>query len=451
MNKIDLHLHTTASDGSYTPEELVQRAAKKGLQTIAITDHDTVAGVVPALVAAKELDLEVVPGVEFTTYIGQQEVHILGYYFDYLDQDLLLRFTELQNARKNRGQKIVKKLNQLGVDLKWKEVIEVAGSGAVGRPHIARAMVNQGHVAKVSDAFDHYIGDWGPAYVPKTALEPKEAVDIIHQAGGVAVLAHPGHLGDDQLVMEIIEAGVDGLEAYYLTHNEQQVEKYVKLATRYDLLTTGGSDCHGPKVKEGILLGTVEVPDHVIPDLKSCYRNRQQVELINFNKYLKLYPQTSGLYPQQLQELGTAYHQKGYLTKEELYDLAYLNSTRSAYHIKKNGADRIKQITELVYQLDDEFSQLSLLTSLLGVGIPTASAILTCLDEDQHCVIDTRVWATLYQMGYFKEEKESFVADDYIKIIDIVRRLAEETELSTAEIGYALFAYDVEHREGNLH
>ncbi|MBM7623005.1 PHP domain-containing protein [Sporohalobacter salinus] len=451
MKKVDLHLHTTASDGSYTPEELVEKAVEMGLETIAVSDHDTVAGIGPALAAAKGVDLEVVSGVELTTYVGQEEVHILGYCFDYLDQDLLVELNKLKEARKNRGKKIVEKLNKLGLDLEWEKVTEVAGSGAVGRPHIARALVNEGYVDDISAAFDNYIADQGPAYVPKTQLTPKEAIEIINKAGGIAVLAHPGHLSTNELVIEIIESGIDGIEAYYSGHDEEETEKYIKLATRYDLLITGGSDCHGPKIKEGILLGTVDIPRQVVDNLKSTYRDIHDITLIDFEKYLNLYPETSGLYPDKLQEIGDKYHDKGYLTKEELHNLAYLNSTRSSYHVKKNSPDRIKKITEIAYNLTDEFSQLTLLTGLLGVGIPTASAILTSLDENNHTVIDTRVWATLYHMGYFDKEKESFNADDYIRIINIVRRLANKTGLTTAEIGYALFAYDVEHRKGTLH
>lgn len=139
------------------------------------------------------------------------------------------------------------------------------------------------------------------------------------------------------------------------------------------------------------------------------------------------------------------------MTRTELYELAHLNSTRSSYHVKKNPVERVEKVTEIVYGIDDVFSKIVLLNSLKGVGTPTASAILTSLDDKRNCVIDTRVWATLYYMGYFKKEKEHFEPDDYILIIKIVRELAKEEEMTTAEIGYALFAYDVVHREGNLH
>lgn len=176
-----------------------------------------------------------------------------------------------------------------------------------------------------------------------------------------------------------------------------------------------------------------------------------KIKIIDFEKYLNEYDQTTGLYPQELMKIGEEYHAKAYLTKNELYQLAHLNSTRSSYHVKKNPASRVEKVTEAAYQLDDDFCRLALYTSLMGIGIPTASAILTALNPEKHCVIDTRVWATLYNLGYFDKEKESFKAEDYLKIIKIVREMAANSKLSTAEIGYALFAYDVVNREGNLH
>lgn len=176
-----------------------------------------------------------------------------------------------------------------------------------------------------------------------------------------------------------------------------------------------------------------------------------KINIIDFEKYLKKYDETTGLYPEKLMEIGQKYDNKGYLTKTELYQLAHLNSTRSSYHVKKNPADRVKKVTKAAYELDDDFCRLALYTSLMGIGIPTASAVLTSLNSKKHCVIDTRVWASLYHLNYFEKEKESFKADDYLKIINIVRKMASEVDYSPAEIGYALFAYDVINREGNLH
>ncbi len=175
------------------------------------------------------------------------------------------------------------------------------------------------------------------------------------------------------------------------------------------------------------------------------------IKKIDFKKYLEKYPETSGLYPQKLLEIGKRYHNLGFMKREHLYELAHLNSTRSSYHVKKNPEKRVKEVTKIAYSIDHEFSKIVLYNSLKGVGTPTASAILTSLNPNNHCVIDTRVWATLYNMGYFDKEKESFNPDDYIKIIKIVRELAKNSDLSVSEIGYALFSYDVIHREGTLH
>ncbi len=175
------------------------------------------------------------------------------------------------------------------------------------------------------------------------------------------------------------------------------------------------------------------------------------MELIDFEKYLAIYPDTAGLYPDKLKKIGDEYHEKGYLTREELYQLAHLNSTRSSYHVKKNDKGLVIEVSKTAYELESEFCKLALYNSLKGIGTPTASAILTSLDDERHCVIDTRVWATLYRLGYFEGEKERFEAQDYLKIIEIVRQMSQETGFKVADIGYALFAYDVEHREGNLH
>lgn len=175
------------------------------------------------------------------------------------------------------------------------------------------------------------------------------------------------------------------------------------------------------------------------------------IKTINYSKYLAAYDNTTGLYPDKLQELGEKYHKKGYLTKKGLFELAHLNSTRSSYHVKKNPAQRVKKVTGAAYNLEDDFCRLALYTALKGIGVPTASAILTALENQKHCVIDTRVWATLWRLGYFEKEKESFKIDDYLTIIEIIRKMAAESNYKTAEIGYALFAYDVIHREGNLH
>ena len=266
--KIDLHLHTSASDGSFTPAELVTEAEKKGLSVIAVTDHDTVDGVKPALDAAKNKEVEVIPGIEFTTYIQEQRVDILGYNIDYKNDTLLAMTNKLQNDRQIRAQRILDKLSTLDVELNFDNLKELAGETGVGRPHIARLMVKEGYVEDMQQAFDNYLEDGGPAYVPKYKLKPADAVELIIEAGGQAVLAHPGVIEDRKLVQELIQIdGLVGIEAYYSTHTNSERDYYLKLAQKNGLFVTGGSDCHGPANEDKYLIGTVDVPYKLINNL----------------------------------------------------------------------------------------------------------------------------------------------------------------------------------------
>ncbi|MGM0501994.1 MAG: PHP domain-containing protein [Bacillota bacterium] len=266
--KIDLHLHTTASDGSFTPAELVAAAEEKGLAAIAITDHDTVAGIEAALSVAADKQIKVIPAIELTTYQAGQRIDILGYNIDYKNQDLLEMTERLQNARQIRAKEIIDKLADLGVELNFSKLQELAGATGIGRPHIARLMVEEGYVENMQQAFDDYLEDGGPAYVPKYKLKPREAVNLIKQAGGKAVLAHPGEIDDLELVKQLIQIeGLQGLEAYYSKHSEQETRYYIDLAQENNLFVTGGSDCHGPANEDKYLLGTVDVPYKLIHNL----------------------------------------------------------------------------------------------------------------------------------------------------------------------------------------
>ena len=270
MSKVDLHLHTTASDGSFTPSELVAEAEKEDLAVIAITDHDTVAGVEEALQAAQKREVDVIPGIEFTTYVEGQRVDILGYNLAYKNQDLLDIINKLQNARKIRAQKILDKLAEFQIELDFAKLQELAGETGIGRPHIAKLMVREGYVNNLQQAFDDYLEDGGPAYVPKYKLEPQEAVELITEAEGKAVLAHPGQIDDRTLVKELIQIeGLNGIEAYYSGHTNEQTEYFLDLAQQNDLFVTGGSDCHGPAHEDKYLIGTVEVPDDVVEAVRN--------------------------------------------------------------------------------------------------------------------------------------------------------------------------------------
>ncbi|GAB6099392.1 PHP domain-containing protein [Halanaerocella petrolearia] len=269
MSQIDLHTHTTASDGSFTPQELVKEAQERDLTAVAITDHDSVDGVKPALDLAEELDIEVVPGIELTTYYQGERVDILGYYIDLDAPELTDVLDKLQRAREVRAQQILDKLADLDVELEFEKLKEIAGEKGIGRPHIARLMVAEGYVEEMQTAFDDYLEDGGPAYVPKYQLEPSDAVELIRQATGIPVLAHPGVIDNQELVIELLDQeDFAGVEAYYSQHTDEETDYYLQLATDHGLLVTGGSDCHGPANEDKFLLGTVDVSYELLEGLK---------------------------------------------------------------------------------------------------------------------------------------------------------------------------------------
>ena len=243
----DMHVHTTASDGKSTPEEVIRLAIKSGLDGLAITDHDTVDGIAPALqyISQAGLEFELIPGIEFNTEAGSTDVHILGYYLDYTNTSLLLRLQELKQSRDGRALKIVAKLKSLGLPIEYERVKMLARGNVLGRPHIADAMIEKGYVRTRDEAFDKYLDNDRPAYIPRYKFMPDEAIELVHECGGLSVLAHPGLIGDPDLVNKIIAMGIDGLEVYYPQHSEQQTSYYQALAKEKGLLVTGGSDFHG--------------------------------------------------------------------------------------------------------------------------------------------------------------------------------------------------------------
>ena len=272
-SRVDLHLHTTASDGSLAPADLVALALKRGLRAIAITDHDSTGGVDAALAAAQGTVLEVIPGVEINTDLAVGEAHILGYYLDHHDPDLQETLSRQRAGRFGRGGGMVQRLRDLGLDVSWERVQEIAGAasgGAVGRPHVALALLEKGYVASVAEAFEKYIGNGGPAYVPREKLAPQEAVRIVRRAGGLPALAHPADLPDlGTFVAPLLEAGLAGLECYYGDYPEDVVQRLLGLARDLDLVPTGGSDFHGPDVVATAVLGGTPVPATVVDELKA--------------------------------------------------------------------------------------------------------------------------------------------------------------------------------------
>lgn len=260
---IDLHAHTTASDGDHTPTQLVERAAALGLTAIAITDHDTMNGVREGMEAGKRHGVEVVPGIELSTAIEIGQCHLLGYFLDPDAPEVRERLERLRNNRARRNAQMVEKLNALGIDLTLQEVAAVAGGEVIGRPHFARALLERGDVSDLREAFDRYLADGAAAHVPKDKIVPEEAIRLLHAAGGVVILAHPNYLkrGPAETEAEILRlqsAGLDGIEARYSRHTPEDTARYLDLAERHGLLTSGGSDFHGPSVKPDVFLGHVE-------------------------------------------------------------------------------------------------------------------------------------------------------------------------------------------------
>ena len=255
MVDVDLHLHTTFSDGTLSPSEVVALCASRGLKTIAVTDHDSTEGVAEAQEAAEGVDgLEVIPGVELSTDIPGSEVHLLGYFVDCLDERLQGTLRDLRDGREDRARKIVEKLDELGVKVSWRRVQELSGGGAIGRPHIAQALVEQGYVRYPRDAFDKYLGRNGPAYAERVKLTPVEAVEMLARHGAVPVLAHPTFIaappGQERerflrrTLLQLQEAGLVGMEVYYGGYSEEEVKSLAGIADDLGLVPCGGSDYH---------------------------------------------------------------------------------------------------------------------------------------------------------------------------------------------------------------
>ncbi|MDO8750720.1 MAG: PHP domain-containing protein [Dehalococcoidia bacterium] len=270
MAEVDLHLHTTESDGRLTPAELVALADQRGLKVIAITDHDTTDGLDPAWKAAMAYPhLTVIAGIELSTDIPRNEIHILGYYIDHRDMSFQLMLQQFRESRVDRAQKMVEKLGGLGMALEWDRVKEIAGQGSIGRPHVAEAMLEKGYISYFQEAFEKYIGRNGPAYVEREKQIPEAAVQLIGAVGGAAVLAHPAQVDDlDTVLQSLKAAGLKGMEVYYAQYDEATVARLAALAKRYDLLPCGGSDYHAIGTPGEHLPGKAGPPMWVAEELR---------------------------------------------------------------------------------------------------------------------------------------------------------------------------------------
>ena len=266
---VDLHAHTTASDGTLTPRELVRLAARHGVRVLAVTDHDSTGGVREAMDEARGLpSLEVVPGLEINCDVPGAEIHVLGYCVDW-EAEWFQEFLGAQREeRRQRVYRIAARLAELGMPIDPDDVFALVKEGSAGRPHVAQAMVDRGYVKSVREAFDRYLSRNGPANVPRKRLTPVEAVRIIRRARGVPVLAHPGLANRDELIPELVEAGLAGIEAFYPEHSTGQITAYRELAAKLGLVATGGSDFHGPRVSGVRHPGVQPVPDSAWLELR---------------------------------------------------------------------------------------------------------------------------------------------------------------------------------------
>lgn len=280
MNQVDLHTHTTASDGQFTPTQLVHRAARLALKVIAITDHDTTAGVAQALAAGQALGVEVIPGVEINTDVPRAEVHVLGYFINPAHDELNQQLARIRVGRIGRARKMAEVLAEMGAPVRFERILEIAGEGSVGRPHVAQALVEAGYARGYQDAFERYIGRNSPAYVEREKFTPAEACALIRCAGGIPVLAHPVSydkhgaiktaLDPDQMLPDLIAAGLGGLEVYYPRYDAITVEWLLGTARRYGLLVTGGTDFHGIRPNEPDL-GGIYVPMKAVRRLREVW------------------------------------------------------------------------------------------------------------------------------------------------------------------------------------
>jgi 3',5'-nucleoside bisphosphate phosphatase len=270
-NYIDLHTHSTASDGIYSPTELLQRAHEVGLRVLALTDHDSTEGLDEASETALHLAIDFIPGIEINTDVGKDEIHVLGYYLEYERPEFQAILQVLRDARVHRGQRMVELLNKEGIHITWERVRQIA-QGSVGRPHVAQALLEAGYIQSIGEAFDKYIGRGCPAYVPRYKLRPADAIRLIRSANGLPVMAHPITVpGLDELrkwLPELVAGGLVGLETYYGPYTPEQVQELHELADQYHLTPTGGSDFHGPGIHPTPLGGRF-VPFEAVERLKA--------------------------------------------------------------------------------------------------------------------------------------------------------------------------------------
>ncbi len=279
MKYVDLHLHTTASDGVMSPSGIVRYAKTRNLQAIAVTDHDTIEGLEEAMAEGKTIDFEVIPGIEISAEYSPGSMHLLGYFLDIRHPLLIEKLKYLQEARAARNPRIVENLNRLGVKITYEDVVRASGGGQVGRPHFAQVLLDKGYVRSIQDAFERFLKKGAPAYADKFRFRPNDAIKLINEAGGVAVLAHPntlgmnGNAGFEALLLQLVREGLGGIEVYYPEHSPSDVARYKFVAEKFGLVMTGGTDYHGIEGNEleiGIGRGNMRLPYSIVEQLRTA-------------------------------------------------------------------------------------------------------------------------------------------------------------------------------------
>jgi 3',5'-nucleoside bisphosphate phosphatase len=269
--KIDLHTHTNYSDGIFTPAELVEKAYKRGLDIISITDHDSINGIKEAVECAKDLGIEIIPGMEISTDVDDKEIHLLAYFIDTENEELLKYLSFFRDERMHRAKRMVQKLKNLGMKITMDDVIDHAQNCAIGRPHIAYTMIELGLIKNYNEAFEKYIGDYGPAFERKIHVSSQSALKLISDAGGLSFIAHPGYMKEN-LLLNLIKAGIDGIECTHPSHSENQVQFYRGIVNQYCLLESGGSDFHGGKKMDEETLGKFTLGQNQFEAMKKMIR-----------------------------------------------------------------------------------------------------------------------------------------------------------------------------------
>ncbi len=266
--RADLHLHTLHSDGAYSPRQLLTKVSTAGISVISITDHDSIGALDEARAIGDELGVEIVPGVELSASYDSTEIHILGYFFDVTHPTLREALSIFREKRLKRAERIIDKLNKLNIPLSMQSVLDEAAGDSVGRPHIANAMVSQGHAESYHQAFRQYLGDGKPAYERKEGFSPEETIELIAEAGGLSFVAHPGDFLDESTLKRLIDAGLDGIEVTHPSHSPERTQYYRSIVNQYYLLESGGSDFHGGLKNDERALGAFTVPVSVVDTMR---------------------------------------------------------------------------------------------------------------------------------------------------------------------------------------